>query len=118
MKAPILRPALQSIQSSLCGLYGSGDRGGRGSNEQIVNVKRAADGRRKRSRKIIDEERVKYKAMNGFLRNTPTDSQGKTFVILKNHASASTRKERLSPTSKARREPSGDEFVEKVGVPD
>ena len=40
------------------------------------------------------------------------------FVILKNHRSAPIRKERLSPTSKARREASRNEFVEKGGMPD
>ena len=39
-------------------------------------------------------------------------------MILKNHASAPVRKERLSPASKARREASRNEFVEKGGVPD
>ena len=39
-------------------------------------------------------------------------------MILKNHASTSIRKKRLSPTSKARREASRNEFVEKGGVPD
>ena len=57
-KTPVLRPALQSKQSSLCGLHCSGYRGGR-PNGQIVSVKRAADGRRQRSRKIIGEERRK-----------------------------------------------------------
>ena len=46
------------------------------------------------------------------------DSKGTTFVILKNHASASIRKERLSPTSKARRETSRNKFVDKGGMPD
>ena len=46
------------------------------------------------------------------------DSQETTFVILKNHASAPARKERLSPTSKARREASRNDFVEKSGEPD
>ena len=77
--------------------------------------KSAADGRRQRSRKIINEEREKYRAKNGSLRNTSTDSKGTTFVILTNHASAPIRKERLSPTSKARREASRNEFVEKSG---
>ena len=45
------------------------------------------------------------------------DSQGKTFVILKNHVSTPIRKERLSPTSKARREASPNELVEKGGMP-
>ena len=54
-KTPVLRPALQSKQSSLCGLHRSGDRGGGGPNGQIVTVKRAADERRQRSRKIVDE---------------------------------------------------------------
>ena len=76
--------------------------------------KKAADRREQRSRKIINEEREKYRAKNGSLRNT---SKGTTFVILKNHRSAPVRKERLSPTSKARREASRNEFVEKGGMP-
>ena len=40
----------------------------------------------------------------GFRQNTSADSKGGTFVIMENHAGASARKERLSPTSKARRE--------------
>ena len=41
-----------------------------------------------------------------------------TFVILKNHTSAPVRKKRLIPTSKASREASRNEFVEKGGIPD
>ena len=84
----------------------------------MVNVKKAADGRRQRSQKIIDEEREKYRAKNGSLRNTSTDLKGTTFVILINHASAPIRKERLSPTSKTSREASRNKFVEKGGMPD
>ena len=93
------------------------DRGGGGPNGQIVSIKRAADGRRQRSRKIINEEREKYRAKNGSLRNTSTDSKEAAFVILKNHRSAPISKERLSPTSKARREASRNEFVENGGMP-
>ena len=100
-KTPVLRPALQSKQSSLCGLHRSGDRLGEGPNGQIVSVKRAADGRQ-RGRKIINEEKEKYRAKNGSLRNTSTDSKGTAFVILINHANTLIRKERLSPTSKAK----------------
>ena len=57
-------------------------------------------------------------AENESLQNTSTDSKGTTFVILKDHTSAPIRKERLSPTSKARREASRNEFVEKSGMPD
>ena len=39
-------------------------------------------------------------------------------MILKDHRSAPIRKERLSPTSKARREASRNQFVEKGGMPD
>ena len=39
-------------------------------------------------------------------------------MILINHASATVRKEGLSLTSKARREASRNEFVEKGGMPD
>ena len=99
-------------------LHGSGDRGGGGPNGQIVSVKRVANGRRQKSRKIIDEKREKYRAKNGSLRNTSTDSKGTTFVSLINHASAPIRKESLSPMSKARREASRNDFVEKGGVLD
>ena len=39
-------------------------------------------------------------------------------MILKNHASAPIRKERLSPSSKARREANRNKFVEKGRMPD
>ena len=39
-------------------------------------------------------------------------------VILKNHKSAPIRKERLSPTSKAKREASRNKFMKKDGMPD
>ena len=74
--------------------------------------------KKQRSRKVIDEEREKYKTKNGSLRNTSTDSKGLAFVILINHTSTLIRKERLSPTSKARREASQNKFVEKGGMPD
>ena len=109
---------MQSKQSSLCGLHRSGDRGGGGPDGQIVSVKRAADGRRQRGWKIINEEREKYRAKNGSLRNTSTDSKRAAFVILINHTSTPIREERLSPTSKARGEASRNEFVEKGGMPD
>ena len=92
---------------------------GGGPNGQIVSVKRTADGRRQRSRKITDEEREKYRAKNGSLRNTSTEGmKGRTIVILINHTSTPVRKERLSPTSKARREVSQNKFVKKSGMPD
>ena len=117
-KTPVLRPALQSNQSFLCGLHCSRDRGGGGPNGQIVSVKRLAVRRRQRSREIADEQRGKYRPKNGSLRNTSTDSKGTTFVILNNHASALIRKERLNLTSKSRREASRNMFVEKSGMPD
>ena len=63
-------------------------------------------------------KREKYSAKNGSLWNTSADSKGAAFVILINHASAPIRKERLGPTSKARREASRNEFMEKGGMPD
>ena len=117
-KTPVLRPAIQSNQSSLCGLHRNRNWGGGRSNGQIVSIKREADGRRQRSRKSINEEKEKYWAKNGFLQNTLTYSKETAFVILINHASALIRKERWSPTSKPRREASQNEFVEKDGVPD
>ena len=38
-------------------------------------------------------------------------------MIMKNHASAPVRKEKLSPMTKARREASRNEFMEKGGMP-
>ena len=46
------------------------------------------------------------------------DLKEATFVILKNHASALVRKEKLSPTTTARKKASRNRFVEKGGVPD
>ena len=89
-----------------------------GSTEKKEASEKAADGRRQSGRKIINEEKEKYRAKNGFLRNTSTDSKGTNFVILKNHTSALVRKERLSTTSKARTEASRNMFVEKGGMPD
>ena len=63
-------------------------------------------------------EREKYRAKNGCLWNTSTNSKGATFVILINYASAPIRKERLSPASKARRKASRNEFKERGGIPD
>ena len=71
-----------------------------------------------RSKKIIDKKREKNRVKNRSLWNTLRDSKGTTFVILKNHASACIRKERLSPTSKARREASQNEFMQKGRMPD
>ena len=63
-------------------------------------------------------EREKNRAKNRSLQNTSTDSKKATFVILKNHANEPIRKKRLSPTSKARREASRNQFVEKGRMPD
>ena len=62
-------------------------------------------------------EKEKYRAKNGSLRNTSTDSKGTTFMILINHASAPVRKERLSSTNKARREANRNKLVKKGGMP-
>ena len=77
--------------------------GTEGEEDQIVSIKRAADGRRQRSREIIDEKREKYRAKNESLQNTSTDLKEVALVVLKNHASMPIRRERLSLTSKARR---------------
>ena len=45
-KTPVLKPPLQSNQSSLCSLHCIRDRGGGGPNGQIVSIKRTADGKR------------------------------------------------------------------------
>ena len=63
-------------------------------------------------------KKEKYRAKNGSLRNTSMDLKGANLVILINHARAPIRKETLSPTSKARRKASRNEFMEKGGMPD
>ena len=63
-------------------------------------------------------KREKIQGQKRILVNTSTDSKGAAFVILIDHRSAPIRKERLSPTRKARREASRNEFVEKGGMPD
>ena len=49
---------------------------------------------------------------------TPQQTPKATFVNLINHASMPIRKERLNPSSKARRKASQNEFVEKNRMPD
>ena len=101
----------------MCGLHCSGDRGGGELNGQVVSVReQLTEEDRETGRSLIKRE--KYRAKNGSLRKTSTDSKGTTFVILISHASAPIRKERLSPTSKARMETSRNEFEEKGGMPD
>ena len=73
---------------------------------------------REAGRSLIKREREKYSTKNGSLQNTSTVLKGTTFVNLKNHASPPVRKDRLSPTSKPRREASRNKFVEKGGMPD
>ena len=56
-----------------------------------------------------------YIAKNGSLQNILPALKEGTFVIVKNHASALIKKERLGPMSKARREASRNKFVKTVG---
>ena len=98
----------------MCGLHQEGG----GPNGQIISVKTAADGRRQRSWKIINEEREKYRAKNRSSGNTLSNLKGAAFVILINHTNAPIRNERLSPTGKAKREASQNEFMVKSRMPD
>ena len=59
-----------------------------------------------------------FRAKNESLRSTSMGSEGTTFVISINHASAPIRKERLSPSSKARREANRNKFIAEGGMPD
>ena len=80
-------PAHQSNHSLLCSLHSSRDQGGGGANGQIIGIKTAADGRLK-ERKVEGQEWI--------FANTLTDSNRANFVILKNHASAPVRMDRLT----------------------
>ena len=82
-------------------LHCSRERGRGEPNCQVISIKRAATERRQRSRKIIDENKEKYTVKNRSLQKTLPDLNKLTFLILKNHASAPTKKVRLSPVSKA-----------------
>ena len=102
------------MTSTAVGTEGEEDEMARSSaqREQLAEEGREA------GRSLMQEEREKHRAKNGSLRNTSTDSKGAAFVILKDHTSAPIRKKRLSPTSKARREASRNQFVVKGRMPD
>ena len=102
-KTPVLRPALQSNQSSLCCLHCSRDQRGGGSNGQVISINRAADGRRQRNRKIIDKKR-KVQGQERILAEHLDGLKRSDFCDFENHPSASIKTKNLSPTSKARRE--------------
>ena len=52
---------------------------------------------------MINEEREKYRAKNGSLRNTSTDSKGATSVTLKNHASVPVKKEKIESNEQSKK---------------
>ena len=85
----------QSRLSRVPGHEGGESQGGR--EPHLARERRI--GKRQRSQKIIDEEREKYRAENGSLRNTSTDSKGAAFVI-------------LSPTRKIESNEQSKELVE------
>ena len=114
-ETPVLTSALQSNQSVLCGLHRRSNEGER-PNNQIVSVKKAADGRTQRSRKIIDEERKVHGQEQIFVEHL-NRLEGVAFVILMNHASSPARKGRLSSTSKAKKKASHNKLFEKGGMP-
>ena len=103
-KTPVLRPALQPKQTSSCGLHRSGNRGCGGPNGQIVSVKTAADGRRQRGQKIIDEEREKYRAKNGSLRNTSTDSKKNDSCDFEKPHRRASQKEKIESNEQSKEE--------------
>ena len=50
------------------------------SDGQVISIKRPADGRRQRSRKIIDKKREKYGAKNRSFPSTWVNPKGATFL--------------------------------------
>ena len=91
-KTTVLRPVLQSNQSSLCSLH-SRRRGVR-EEDQIARstayIEQLMEEDRYAGRLLMIREK-KYRAKNGSLQNTSTESKGATFVILINHVSSSIR---------------------------
>ena len=67
-KTPVLRPVLQSKQSSLCGLHRSGDQGKGGSNGQIVSVKKQLTEEGRES-KVQGQEQILAEHLDGLERN-------------------------------------------------
>ena len=66
------RPSTQTSirSSSLCTLHRNRGRGREGPNNQVVSIKRAADGRRQRRRIIIYQKRENHRAKNGSLQKS------------------------------------------------
>ena len=60
---------------------------------------------------IVDERKEKNTAQYESLRNSLTDSNRATDLILKNHASAPVKKKRVSPSNKAKRTAIENKFV-------
>ena len=95
-------------------LYRSRDRGGGEPNGQVVSIKRAADGRRQRSREIIDEERK----IQGQERILGEHLERTDFCDFENPRKRAYHKGKIESTSKARKEASRNKSAKKGGVPD
>ena len=101
-KTPVLRPVIQSNHWSWCRLYCDKNRKVGAPNSQVVSIKRTADGRRKRCRKVIDLKREKYRAKNGSMRNASTDLKGATFVTLKTQHKRTYQKGKLESNEQSK----------------
>ena len=100
----------------MCGLHRSRDRGGGGPNGQVVSVKRAADGKKQRSRKIIDEER-KVLGQELILAEHLDRLERNNFCDFDKPRKRAYQKGKIE-LNKQRREASRNEFVKKGGMPD
>ena len=81
----------------------------------MTNIKRVADGSSQRRREIVDEREISTEPTTNPCETSRQTRKGATFVILKNHASAPVRKERLSPTNKARRKEFQNKLLKTAG---
>ena len=102
----------------MCGLHRVGDRCGGGPSGQIVSIKKAANGSRHKSWKIIDEERerevqgqerILVEHLNGLEKND--------FGDFDKPRKRAYQKGKIE-FNEQRREASRNEFVEKGGMPD
>ena len=70
----MLRPTPQFNQISSCGLRSSRYRRGGVPHGQVVNIRRAADGKRSRRKEVVHEKEQKS-AKNGSSQNISTDTK-------------------------------------------
>ena len=105
---PVLRPALQSNQSSLCRLYNRKNQGVGGSNSLVVNIKKQLTEDKDTEKSLMKREKKTRSRTVG----TPRWTRRVTFFC--DRERACHKKKRPSPSSKARWEARQNILMEKA----